>query len=1073
MGVYGIDFYGVGRFGRDPSVIRPDFSVAPFVSLPLDYSTLHLTWVKPHSADCVNLRLVRNARNLPQNAGQAPGTTTDADAQADGMVLFTDVTERPYAYTDTELGQGFYYYTMFGWSQSTQSWVRCTDLIALVPINWGYGYRLYHLFPMAYRDQDILLVDPYNPWEILGDDPPLKRYCNLIGFQLDFIRTEMESLLSMNDPMNCSGALLPLMANQLALVHEPEIGMQQERQLIQNAVHLYKAKGSPRGLTEFASIMTSYPATALVHHGYNVMLTQDDSSFADGIGTWQLWPPTPSAPPSLKPVNSFPTLSYNAGVSLTQVPNLLTAVPATTNPVADLFPSSPTNPGGGMPISIQPPYGGVNANSPTGMKIQNGNSLSTQNSTFSDGTTGTWTGDSNTIIANSVVVNFGPALQLKARAATVASPGNVSVNLTALPPVVANASYQASCQVWIPVGATARQVQISIRFYNASSVLVNTVSSTLAAETAGAWASYSVTGNASSGAVYANLGIQINGLTTTTEAHSIDNVSFVANGQDIYLTTGPIPITEFVSETYQPGTCTFRVNMFPGTTARTVYLSLWGDVGNGTPVPIGSIQQFNEVAGKWTEMHVSFPINPYNTPPPPGTPPPYITPYGPAQFYWIYPRIRIGGVAANEVHYMTLNGVWNCTPAQIVQASNPSGYDYPRDVKVVLQPQASNLLSNTVTTFTRANPNPPPATLRIGFDGLTALTDPTQGYSSNNLYTGGNSGGTVSPMSIRYASAEDDPGTVAVNGTACLEMDVAGPGGTVWFGLVGGTSWSTPPPNPAGWWATDWFPGAHAGAASARPWTDQNPPSDPTNPLGWFAMPQANTEPPFTGPPYGTYFGVGQDVIGGIWFPLPPQATQYNNLSQFNVQGGQNFNFSVYARYVSVVDPSNATMLLGFRWIYADGNYLDVSTRTLLTTQYVRHSIPPYVVGDNSQNYLAEPPPEGSTPNDPNPPTGQLPVGVFPFVQFPNASQATFYVNSAMLSPTVIMPQQYMDAQSYSSATGDFIQDPTGASFLYNQRAPRVARLNMEMYRWIPMGSTYTLVYASGATMPPLDPTTW
>jgi hypothetical protein len=322
-------------------------------------------------------------------------------------------------------------------------------------------------------------------------------------------------------------------------------------------------------------------------------------------------------------------------------------------------------------------------------------------------------------------------------------------------------------------------------------------------------------------------------------------------------------------------------------------------------------------------------------------------------------------------------------------------------------------------------------------------------------------------MSIRYASAEDDPGTIAVNGNATLEMDVTGPGGTVWFGKV--NTWSAPPPSPAGWWATDWFMGAKSGSASARPWTDQNPPVDPNNPLGWFAMPQANTEPPFTGPPYGTYFGVGTDIINGIWFPLPPQATQYNNLTMYNVQGSQPFNFSVYARYVSVVDPSNATMTMGLRWIYADGNHLDATTNVLLTPDYQRYAIPP---GPNQYNFLAEPPPEGSMPGDINPPTGLLPIGVFPFVQFPNASTAVFYINSAMLSPTITLPQ-FMDSQSYSSATGDFIQDSNGASYLYVQRTPRVARLNMEMYRWLPMGSTYSIMYTSGATMPPLDPTLW
>src|SRR5262245_45037174 len=176
MAVYGIDFYGVGRFGPDPTIVRPDFSVEPFKSTPLDYSTLHLTWHRPPSADCVWLRLVCNTHNLPQDGGQPPGTTSDADAQADGQVLFTDPVERPPALTDTDLGSGFQYYTMWGWSNTEQIWVRCSDLIGLVPINWGYGWRLYNLLPACYRDRDIVLVDPYNPWPVDSPTPPLQRY---------------------------------------------------------------------------------------------------------------------------------------------------------------------------------------------------------------------------------------------------------------------------------------------------------------------------------------------------------------------------------------------------------------------------------------------------------------------------------------------------------------------------------------------------------------------------------------------------------------------------------------------------------------------------------------------------------------------------------------------------------------------------------------------------------------------------------------------------------------------------------------------------------------------------------
>jgi hypothetical protein len=729
---------------------------------------------------------------------------------------------------------------------------------------------------MAYRDADIILVDPYNPWPVDSPNPPLQRYLNLIGFQLDFIRTELESLMSINDAQNCSGALLPLMAQQLGLVHEPEVGMQQERQLIENAIHLYKNKGSPRGITEMVSILTSYPATQLVHHGYNCLLCLDDGVMADAIGTWQVWPPQiPNAYTNRDSVNGtvtrapiFPALPGQAtGIALTWIPNLTGPPSNTTNPL-ETYPSN-------WP-SIQPQYNN------TGMRIQ------------------------------------------------------------------------------------------------------------------------------------------------------------ATGAGDLNVTTGGVPITDFMSQNGAQGHITWRVQVWSAV-SRTVWLSVWGDVGSGTRVQVLPEQSFTETAGHWTEMTITGTINPYPTPPPgPGAG----GPSGPASYYKLYPQIRVAGAAANEPHYVTICGLWPCTPAQI--GVDTPVYDYPRDVKILLQPQSSNLLSNPVSTFSRLNPNAPPPTVGIGFDGLTNAVNPNAP--------------TVAPtcgLAIRYANIEDPPALAPVNGTGALQITTTGPGATVWWGKV--TNWSAPPASPNGWFASprstpppaytdghtnDWFFNAVAGTLP-RNWMDPV--------YGWFTMDQS-------------YFGVGSAYVNGVWYALPPQPAMNGNLSAFNVTAGQPFNFSVYAQYITVQDPSNAQMLLGLRWYYPDGTYTESTYPVMLTDGYQRYSMPN--PSDPTSFYLGEPPPEQ------NPPTGALPTLVYPFVRFPLAQNAQFLVNSAMLSPSLSL-DPYMDATSYSSASGDFITDAGNASFIYRRRTPRVARLNEQLYRWLPMGSTYTITYASPAITPPLDPTLW
>ena len=832
MGIYGIDVYGQARFGRDPSLVRPDFSVDPFQAMALDYSTLHLTWQKPNSTDCTYLRLVRNAHNLPQD--EDDGTYLWGDTTT--TPTFSESVGRPANLTDTGLGSGFYYYTMWGWSNSSQEWIRCTDLIALVPINWGYGFRLYSLLPMAYRDQDAVLVDPYNPWPVNNPQPPLQRFLSLLGFQVDFIRTELESLMSLNDPMNCSGALLPLMAQQLGLQNEPEIGMQQERTLISNAIHLYKLKGSPRGISEFCSILTSYPMAALAHHGYNVMLCRDDSIGETSIGTWQVWPPAVTHFPPPNPVNA-------AGLTITQIPNLLSgSITGMTNPLE-------TYPG------FQP----------------------------------------------------GP-----------------------------NPTYN-------------------------------------------------------------NSGIRI-----------------AATGTgDRWVTTARVPITDFMSQTYGPGFVTWRVQ-FWCSAARSVRLSVWGDVGNGVAVQIVGETAFTGTAGHWTIMTVTAPINPY--------------PNGPgkqAAFYHIYPVIHIVGALANEADYVTLMGLWPCTPGDIGVNTGTTPYDYPRDVKVILSPQSANLLSNTLTDF--AN----------GFDGISPAVNPQQ--SSVNFTCG---------LNIHYVSAED-LAPAAVNGVGSLQVAAAAPNAMVWFGLV--NAWTTPLPTiPKGWitnpstaWALpndkgDWFPGEVL-VNPARTWLD------PT--MGWFAM-------------NNNYFSIGAPTSQGNWFPAAAQPPLNGNLGPFSVPAFQPFNFSVYADYLAVTDPSNAVMLIGFRWYYPDNTYVEVFSTYTLTTTLTRYSCPP---NDPSQYWMADPPTE--------PITGAQPISMYPFVRFPYAQNAIFLLNSAMLAPGQSTPP-YMDISMFPGDS-DYLEDSHGATYYYRRRVPRIQRLESELYRWIPMGSSHTEIFGAEASLAPLDPTQW
>lgn len=817
MGVYGIDFYGVAKFGRDPALVRPDFSVDPFTSTPLDYATLHLTWDKPQSQNCTQLQLVRNSWNLPQD-------------ETDGAILFTDLVSRPLNYRDGQAAQGFNYYTMWGWDSVNTIWVRCSDLIALLPLSWGYSARLYQLLPAAYRDQDWVLVDPYNPWPVDTDgQPPLQRFMAMLGFEMDFIRTELESLMSVNDALHCSGAVLPLLEYQFGMPNSPEIGMQQERALVSNAIHLYKRKGSGRGVTLFSSVLTGYAMATMAHKGYNLLLTMDDSAMMTSVGTWQAYPPANS---------HWAPMPGNSGLSLTQIPNLLT-VPSMTNPVK--------------------------------------------------------------------LIGFEPQG----------------------PPV------------------------------------------------------------------YNNSGMRIQG---------------TAAG-DLIITTGGIPTIDFLPQAINSGTgvaltgnCTYVIQIW-SSVARSVEIGVFGNSGSGAPISLGPVVTGTSILNDWYQLTFSAPV--YGPDPNTGNWP----------YYWLHPRIRIIGAGATEAHYVTLLRLWACDTEDV--GNNVPVYDYPRDVKVVLQPQQANLLANPLTEFP------------YGLDGWTTASDPTQ--PSTNFTT---------TLYVHFVTAGDPTGVYAVNGTAGLIVGPTTANTVVWAGTV--TNFNPAPPEPTGWFAdpsNNWFSGQTVGPSGPRPWVDPDPGTPVTN--SWFFLPP-------TDPTHDQYFALGSSLGGGAWF-YQTQPPQTGNAQAFTAFPAQPLNFSIYARYMTVADPTNAIMQIGFRWYFPDGTWVETFDNDPLTDDLQRY------------DYSAQTPVEAVT--------GASATLVYPFVRFPYASAGYFVLNSAQLSPgPTLLP--FLDAK-LNPGDSDYVVDAFGASYYYKRRVPRTQSLTMELYRWLPMGATYTMTFGAGNIQPPLDPTLW
>lgn len=307
------------------------FQATIFLAEATDYNTLRVSWQNP-SGDWDRLRLVRSAYGFPAH-------------EADGVVL-VDRNSGPSAappvdgavgdYLDSSLPPRAYYYTLF--VRSTVSgikWVRAGDAVGYSIADGGYlDYLLDRLPGVLTYSEDTSPRD-----SVLG------KFLSIPAFHLNEYRALLDGLLNVNDPDLVPGPLLPSLMAQVGYGYEPEIGMRQNRVLARNATYLAKTKGTELGLTGLAASVTGF--SSRIAPLTNLLLSQDDSSADQSVGSWTITGGTltrddfiapPDADPSLDTYAQYTTeinrpgvfrvnASGTAVVSLGQISPVSTGVP--------------------------------------------------------------------------------------------------------------------------------------------------------------------------------------------------------------------------------------------------------------------------------------------------------------------------------------------------------------------------------------------------------------------------------------------------------------------------------------------------------------------------------------------------------------------------------------------------------------------------------------------------------------------------------------------------------------------------------------------------------------------------
>jgi hypothetical protein len=286
MSRYGLDYYGVGYYGPDPYVT---FDASPFTAKPYGHGNILLRWNNP-TGKYSKIKIVRNSYGFAVNA-------FDGDAlKLDGTNAFVFKGQAPVSFLDTVSSTkgGFYYYSIFVYQTTAApfSWTRVANTIGVSVKDYGNTETLYNYLPEVYR-----LRQPYVATSDTWDNPDLLAFLSVFGFQLDQTQTVTDLLTRRYNFQTVNGTLIPSMLAQFGIDYEPELGLQQGRTLLRDAVPLLQKKGSRLGLIEYVKGYTSYgvpipvgteplPSVKGIQIGHNLMLNYNDSSFEESLGNW-------------------------------------------------------------------------------------------------------------------------------------------------------------------------------------------------------------------------------------------------------------------------------------------------------------------------------------------------------------------------------------------------------------------------------------------------------------------------------------------------------------------------------------------------------------------------------------------------------------------------------------------------------------------------------------------------------------------------------------------------------------------------------------------------------------------
>lgn len=285
MGIYSTFEYGEEdqRYGEAP---RLAFSVAPFTSSAIDYTSVQLNWAAPEG-DISKIRLVRSQDGFPETEEDGVILWEWNDAGQPRINSFEDSATA----SDFPLASGrFAYYRVWLLQDITNKWVIAGETYAIVPrahdtvsndgsVIVSTHQKFLDLIPRVFTSAS------QSPLDAVDENSDLSRFLRGFSFTLDEIMTLADNVLPEESGRFINPELIGLRAQNFGLESESYLATQSQKRLIREATFIYANKGSKAAIETYAEALTGFAPTVV--SSPNLLLSIQDSSFYKGLGNWQ------------------------------------------------------------------------------------------------------------------------------------------------------------------------------------------------------------------------------------------------------------------------------------------------------------------------------------------------------------------------------------------------------------------------------------------------------------------------------------------------------------------------------------------------------------------------------------------------------------------------------------------------------------------------------------------------------------------------------------------------------------------------------------------------------------------